>query len=181
MAIVDGITIEEFERLPAALARNHELVNGQLVDVSGDTAGHHLLRDFLLVLLLPFVRERKLGTIICGQGFDFDGNAHAPDVSFIGAAKLHLIDGKRRVQLFVPDLAIEIVSESDTFNGLMGKVLRYRRSGTKEVWMLLPDTRLGFVLSEERQIGLTDDQMFESKLIPGFSIRLGELFDKADD
>src|SRR5260370_38883996 len=132
MAIVDGITIEEFERLPAALARNHELVNGQLVDVSGDTAGHHLLRDFLLVLLLPFVRERKLGTIICGQGYDFDGNAHAPDVSFIGAAKLHLIDGKRRRQLFIPHLAIEILSATSTFNLLMGKVLRYGQSGTPD-------------------------------------------------
>src|SRR5258708_39337022 len=112
MAIVDGITIEEFERLPAALARNHELVNGQLVDVSGDTAGHHLLRDFLLVLLLPFVRERKLGTIICGQGFDFDGNSFDSDVSFSDPANLPLSDCKRLVQLFVPDLAIEIVSEN---------------------------------------------------------------------
>ncbi len=178
MAIGTGITIDEFERLPAALAHNHELVDGELVDVSGDTAGHHLLRDLLLMLLLPFVEERKLGTIICGQHFDFDGNVHGPDVSFIGAAKLHLIERKRRVQRFVPDLTIEIV-ENDTFVSLMKKVRRYRRSGTKEVWILLLDTRLGFVLSEDRQIGLTDDEMFESKLIPGFSIRLGDLFDRA--
>jgi hypothetical protein len=36
MAIATGITIEEFEQLPAALAHNHELVDGELVDVSGN-------------------------------------------------------------------------------------------------------------------------------------------------
>src|SRR5438067_10610127 len=106
MATATGITIEEFERLPHALAHNHELVNGELVDVSGNTGYHNPLRDFLVELLRPFARVRNLGKILSEQEYDFDGNAHRPDVTFIGAAKLHLFDGKRRVQLFVPDLAI---------------------------------------------------------------------------
>jgi hypothetical protein len=64
MAIAAGITIEEFELLPAALAHNHELVNGELVDVSGNTLYHNLLRDLLVVLLRPFVESAKLGMII---------------------------------------------------------------------------------------------------------------------
>jgi len=179
MAIASGITIEEFERLPHALAHNHELVNGELVDVSGNTAGHNMLRDHLLVLLSPYVEERKLGKIICEQDYDFDGNVHGPDVSFINAAKLHLFRRKRRVQLFVPDLAIEIVSASDTFDGLMEKVLRYRNCGTKEAWILCSGTRHAFLLSEDRQPILREDKMFESKLIPGFAIRLADLFDQA--
>ena len=111
--------------------------------------------------------------------FSFDGNAHGPDVTFIGAAKLHLFNPRRRVQLFVPDLAIEIVSENDKFKPLMEKPARYRKCGTKEVWVLSPETRQAFVQSEERQVILGDDQMFESKLIPGFAIGLAELFDRA--
>jgi Uma2 family endonuclease len=179
MAIATGITIEEFERLPDALAHNHELVDGELVDVSGNTAYHNALRDFLVELLRPFVRERKLGKILSEQEYDFGGNAHGPDVSLVGAAKLHLVDNKRRVQLFVPDLAIEIVSENDKFKGLMEKALRYRKCGTQEVWILSPDTRQAFVQSENPAPILTDDDGFESTLIPGFSIRLGDLFDKA--
>ena len=60
MASATGITIEEFEQLPAALAHNHELVDGELIDVSGNTADHNSLRDFLIVLLRPYVGERKL-------------------------------------------------------------------------------------------------------------------------
>jgi Uma2 family endonuclease len=103
--------------------------------VSGNTANHNSLRDLLVVLLSAPVKKRKLGKIISEQEFDFDGNAHGPDVVFIGAEKQHLIDGRRRVQLFVRDLAIEILSDNDKFRSLMKKSARYRKCGTKEGWV----------------------------------------------
>ncbi len=45
MAIETGITIEEFELLPDSLAHNHELVDGELVDVSGKTLYHNFLQQ----------------------------------------------------------------------------------------------------------------------------------------
>ena len=177
MAISAGITIEEFERLPDALVCNRELVNGELVDVSGNTPSHNRLRDLLILMLRPRVEGPKLGMIIAEQEFEFDQNAHGPDVAFISAAKIHLIDWKKRVQRFVPDLAIEIVSQNDTFKNLMKKAVRYRKCGTSDVWVLSPDTRQAFVLSEERRVILEGADVLESELIPGFSIRLGELFD----
>ena len=177
MAVETGITIEEFEQLPDALAHNHELVNGELVDVSGNTPHHNRIRDFLIAKLIPLI-EPALGMIIAEQEFDFDGNAHGPDVALIGLSKVPLLDRAKRVQRFVPDLAIEIESQNDTFRSLVGKAGRYRKCGSREVWVLSPETRRAFVLSEERQVILDDDQMFESKLLPGFSIRLSELFDR---
>jgi Uma2 family endonuclease len=177
VAISTGLTIEDFERLPYVLAHNHELVDGELVDVSGNTVYHNRLRDLLVMLLRPVV-EPAPGMIISEQEFDFEGNAHGPDVSFISASKLHLIDRKRRVQLFVPDLAIEIVSENDRFKPLIQKAARYRKCGTKEVWVLSPDTREALVRSDDRNLILSDQDLFESKLIPGFSIRLADLFDQ---
>jgi Uma2 family endonuclease len=177
MPIDSGITIEEFERLPDALARNHELVNGELVDVSGNTGYHNRLRDRLIRILTPLVEGPNLGMMISEQEFNFDGNAHGPDVALIGAAKVHLFDPNRRAQLFVPDLAIEIVSQNDTFRSIVGKAARYRKCGTKEVWVLDPGTRQAIGLIEDRQVFLSDDQKFEPTQIPGFSIRLADLFD----
>jgi Uma2 family endonuclease len=178
VASTTRLTIEDFERLPDALAKNHELVNGELIDVSGNTPRHNRLRTRLAALLIPLV-EPELGMILEEQEFDFDGNAHGPDVVFIRTSKAQLLDWDRRVQPFVPDLAIEVVSRNDTFEMLMEKAARYRSCGTSEVWVLSPKTRQAFVQSEERQAILNDDQLFESPLIPGFSIRLGELFDRA--
>ena len=61
MPTATGITIEEFERLPDALAHNHELVNGGLVDVSGNTEYHNSLRDLLVRLLAGHVEELRIG------------------------------------------------------------------------------------------------------------------------
>src|SRR6266542_3025999 len=114
MATGTLLTIDDFERLPAEMAENHELVDGELVEVSGNTPRNNNLRDYLIVLLRPLVRKDGLGDVIAEQEYDFLGNAHGPDVTFFGVAKLPLLDRNKRVQRFVPDLAIEIVSDSET-------------------------------------------------------------------
>jgi Uma2 family endonuclease len=176
MATAIGLTIEEFEQLPDALTHNHELVNGELVDVSGNTLNHNSLRDALVVLLSPYVREHKLGRLVSEQEYDFDGNAHGPDVSFFGPAKAELADKGLRVQRFVPDLAIEIVSKRDRFDALFDKALRYRRCGTAEVYIFSIQTRQVFRYSEEHTVVLNENQDFRLQQIPGFAIPIRDLF-----
>src|SRR5580704_14028732 len=171
MQLVSPLTIDDFEKLPDALALNHELVDGELVDVSGNTLIHNRLRDAFISLLRDYVKKNGLGEIVSEQEFDFGGNAHGPDVSFYGPDKLKLCEEARRVQRFVPDLAIEIVSENDTFKKLVKKADRYRKCGTKEAWIFDIDSRKAFVFSEALNAILDESGIFESSLIPGFSIR----------
>ena len=175
MASATGLTIDDFERLPSALARNHELVDGELVDVSGNTAGHNLFRDSLLTLLSPYVKQHQLGIVICEQEFDFGGNAHGPDISFISQAQCSLINMKARVQRFVPDLAIEIVSANDTFEMLAKKAKRYRQYGTREVWIFSVETRETHLYSDHRRAILDESEEFRPEPIPGFAIRIEDL------
>ncbi len=177
MQLVSPLTIDDFERLPDELAHNHERVDGKLVDVSGNTGNHNALRD-LLIRLLYFVQEQKLGRVLSEQEYKFDSNAHGPDVSLFGPEKMALYNGRLRVQRFVPDLAIEIVSENDTFRKLVKKAELYRKCGTKEAWILDIDSRKAFIFSAGRDPILSENEPFESSLIPGFSIRLGDLFDR---
>ena len=172
------LTIEDFEKLPQATVENRELIDGELVDVSGNTLAHNRLRDLLVQLLGPLAEKQDLGRIIAEQEFDFDGNAHGPDVSFVSAAKLALLDLRLRVQRVVPDLAIEIVSLSDTFGSLSKKAHRYRNCGTKEVWIFSIETREAYVYSEKQRVILDENGEFRSDLMPGLSIRLGDLFDR---
>jgi len=178
MQLVSPLTIDDFERLPDELAYYHELVDGELVDVSGNTPNHNGLRDLLIAMLLPYVKEHKLGRVVGEQEYQFGQNAHGPDVTFVLPERARLFNGKLRVQRFVPDLAIEIVSDSDTFAKLVRKVERYRKCGTKEAWIIDIDSRRAFLFSNERDANLDENQMFQSTLIPGFSIRLGDLFDQ---
>jgi Uma2 family endonuclease len=178
MQTASPLTIDDFERLPDELAINHELEDGKLVEVSGNTLIHNRLRDAFISLLREYVRKNGLGEIVSEQEFDFGGNAHGPDVSFFGPQKLGLCEALWRVQRFVPDLAIEIVSENDTFKRLVKKADRYRKCGTAEAWIIDPGSRTAFLYSDALDTILRENGIFQSSLIPGFSIRLGDLFDQ---
>jgi Uma2 family endonuclease len=178
MQLVSPLTIDDFEQLPDELVLNHELVDGKLVDVSGNTGNHNALRDLLIAMLLFYVQEHKLGRVLTEQEYKFDSNAHAPDVSLFGPEKVAFYDGSLRVQRFVPDLTIEIVSQNDPFARLVKKADRYRKCGTSEAWIIDIESRRAFVFSDALNSILDENGIFESNLIPGFSIRLGDLFDQ---
>jgi Uma2 family endonuclease len=177
MALLTGLTIDDFEQLPDAVAKNHELVKGELIDVSGNIGGHNGLRDALVEVLSPFVRRNKLGRIVSEQEFEFDEEtAYGPDVSFLGPDKAKRFDRQLRVQRFVPDLAIEIASKSDKFEALMEKALLYQRCGVKEVYLFSVQIRQVFrYVDQPVPTILTESQDFRPGQIPGFSIRIADL------
>ena len=173
MATGTLLTIDDFERLPAEMAENHELVDGELVDVSGNTPRHNGIRDRLIILLGPLVKQRGLGRVISEQEYDFLGNAHGPDVTFFGPAKRALVNPAKRVQRFVPDLAVEIASPSDTYAGLLKKKERYLKAGTQEVWLISCETGEVSIYPANRILRGPDQ--LSTNLIPGFSITVDEL------
>lgn len=177
MGSITRLTVDDFERLPAEQAENHELIEGELVPVSGNTLRHNVIRALLFFRLSVVVRAGRLGTVLAEQEYDFDGNAHGPDVSFFGLAKQALQDPDKRVQRFVPDLAIEVVSENDTFRSLIRKKDRYRRCGTAEVWIVSPESREVYVYSERGNRILGEGAELTTNLLPGFQLPVTELFE----
>jgi Uma2 family endonuclease len=61
----------------------------------------------------------------------------------------------------------------------MKKARHYRRCGTQEVWVVSIDDREIRRLSPDHNDILDENAMLETPLIPGFSIRLGDLLDQA--
>jgi Uma2 family endonuclease len=177
MASVTRLTIDDFERLPAEQAKNHELIDGELVDVSGNTLRHNLIRALLFFEISLFVKKHRLGTVLAEQEYDFNGNAHGPDVSFFGSAKQALEDPDKRVQRFVPDFAVEVVSANDTFASLLRKKDRYRKCGTAEVWIVSPESREVYTYSERGDRILREDAELSSETLPGFRLLVKSLFE----
>jgi Uma2 family endonuclease len=177
MAALTGLTIDDFERLPADAVKHRELVDGKLIDVSGNTPRHNLLRDYLVTLLRNWITQGHPGMAIAEQEYDFLGNAHGPDVTYLLPEKQSQLDLGKRIQRFVPDLAVEVASENDTHSNLLRKKNRYRRAGTAEVWLIDPDSREISIYSDRRNTILTSSgDTLTSPLLPGFSIALDDLF-----
>ena len=63
-ATTTPLTIEDFERLPYEQTQNCELVDGELVPVSGNNPEHNEIRDLLIELSRPVVRKQGLGKVL---------------------------------------------------------------------------------------------------------------------
>ena len=80
------------------------------------------------------------------------------------------------MQRFVPDTAIEIASESDTYEGSLRKKERYRRAGTAEVWLLSVQNREIAMYANGQNRILRAEDVLSTELLPGFSVAVEELF-----
>jgi Uma2 family endonuclease len=176
VAATTSLTIDDFERLPADAVQQRELVDGELIDVSGNTPRHNKIRDRLLSRLMAWAEAQAAGEVISEQEYDFLGNAHGPDVSFFGPEKQVLLDLDKRVQRFVPDLAIEVASASDTYDSLLRKKARYRRAGTTEVWLISAENAEIAIYGPDRDRILRAGDTLSSELLPGFAIAVNDLF-----
>ena len=175
MATRTLLTVEQFEQLPEEEHYRYELDHGELIEVSCATYEHNEIRGVLEHALRAFLEAHRVGRVIAEQEFDFLGNAHGPDVSVMGPAKGALLELDRRVQRFVPDLAIEVASESDTYEGLLAKKERYLKSGTAEVWLFSLRTRELAIFGARRNLTLRGADAITTDLLPGFSITVDEL------
>ena len=80
-------------------------------DISEDTGGHNSLRDAIIALLRPYVRERGLGCAISEIGFDCNGNVPGPGISFFsalhyrqcGTREAWIISARNRLALLFSD------------------------------------------------------------------------------
>ena len=98
-------------------------------------------------------------------------------MSQFGPAKLPLVDPDKRVQRFVPDLAIEVVSGDESFTSVWGKKERYLRCGTAEVWIVYPEAREVFVYAATGDRILREGAELTSELLPGFRLAVTRLFE----
>jgi Uma2 family endonuclease len=78
-----------------------------------------------------------------------------------------------------PDLAVEVVSPSDSYTDVEGKVIEWLHSGCRLVIVVDPRKANVSVYRSLTEISiLTGDQVLSAEnLVPGWSIRVAELFE----
>lgn len=136
MATATKLTWEEFERLPDD-GFHHELLEGEYIAVAPPRFAHSQIAHRILAL---FAKVRERAAFIeagCRIGRE---NWIQPDVSIPNPAQLAgPMEGG--YLLGAPDLAVEIVSPSETAAILDRKVDRLLAAGAAEVWVVYPETR----------------------------------------
>jgi Uma2 family endonuclease len=161
-----------------------ELIEGVLVEkVMGFRES--LLAMFLAELLNAFIRPRNLGLVSGPDGTIrlFAGRVRIPDVAFVSWDRL---PGRRvptvPIPDLAPDLAVEVLSPSNTAAEMVLKRQDYFAVGVRLVWEINPDTRTVSVYSGPTAVVILTvaDTLDGGAVLPGFTLAVRDLFAELD-
>jgi Uma2 family endonuclease len=179
-------TATERDVLEIAARENRlcELVDGVLVEKPMGY-GESILASFIIQMLRNFVTPRNLGHVTGEQGMLrlFPGLVRIPDVAFASWDRFP----QRRwtgepIPALVPDLTVEVLSESNTPAEMTIKVGEYFSAGVRLVWLVDPRTRTAtvFTAADDSVTLHEQDTLDGAAVLPGFALSLRELFAELD-
>jgi Uma2 family endonuclease len=175
------LTADDLAVLPATEDRV-ELVEGRVERMSPAGGPHGRIAGKLLRLVGNHVAERGLGEVYAAEtGFLLQRDpdtVRAPDAAFVLAARVAEVERSSGFLEGAPDLAIEVVSPNESGEAVESKVVDYLEAGVRQVWIAYPGRRtLRVVESRDRSRILGPDDVLDGgALLPGFSVRVGDLF-----
>jgi Uma2 family endonuclease len=181
-------TVEDLLRINVTEEGLWELVDGVLVE---KTMGYFesRLATVLAYLLSRFLEEsvlegRDLGIVLGADAASRFAQdlVRIPDVSFVSWSRLPERKTPREpLPDLVPDLAVEILSSSNTPQEMDRKLKDYFRTGVRLVWYVDPDdeTVRVYTSPERSRLLKKDDTLDGGAVLPGFSVPIAEWFDKA--
>lgn len=182
--------LRHLESLPENADKIFELINGRLYIT--ETVGgkmptpsylHALVVSMLVEILMEFLLTHKIGRLFPDNtGYDLpNGSTLIPDLSFVAADRLlpAMITGN---QYIAPDLAVEVVSPSNTPEELSDKVNAYLSAGVKLVWVVYPRTRSidiytpqGDGLIQYQKLS-AQDTLTGGTVLTGFTVPVDKIF-----
>jgi Uma2 family endonuclease len=107
------------------------------------------------------------------------GLVRIPDVSFIASSRLPGGQIPREpIADIVPDLAVEVISASNTREEMDRKLREYCQAGVRQVWYVYPNSREVHVYTQPAAYEvITHSQTLDGgDVLPGFSLPLTTLF-----
>ena len=162
----------------------YELVDGVLVE-KGMGFTESVLAGVILAILRGFVVPRNLGLVSGPDGMLrlLPGLVREPDVAYISWRRIP--GGKfptEPIGGFAPDLAVEVLSPSNTRAEMARKRREYFEAGVRLVWEVDPRARTVDVYqSPEHPTRLDATRTLDGgEVLPGFALPLVELFAELD-
>jgi Uma2 family endonuclease len=170
--------------LEAPRKRLCELIDGVLVEKPMGYS-ESLLAALLIEVLNAFVRPRNLGLVTAPDGTMrlWAGRVRMPDVAFTSWDRM---PGRRRpakpIPDLAPDLAVEILSGSNTPAEMRLKRQDYFTAGAQLVWEVDPEARTVSVYTalEDPTVLTESDTLDGGAVLPGFALPLRDLFGELD-
>ncbi len=175
------ITAEELFNMPDDGYR-YELIRGELKQMTPAGSEHGRIIINIALSLGQHVKQNKLGTLFGSEtGFKIASNpdtVRAPDVPFVNQERLDQIGNIKEYWPEAPDLAVEVISPSDTYNEVEEKVFEWLEAGTRMVIVVNPRNHIVSVYRSLTDIVMLteNDTLDGGDVVPGWTIAVKEIF-----
>ena len=162
----------------AGLDYKIELEDGRLSVMGPSDIVSSEISSRLIAFLFAWINPRRLGRVFDSAGGFImpDTNVKAPDVSFVRAARLR--QSPRYFGELVPDLVVEIKSQSDRIKPIESKVLKFIELGAIVGILIDPDEETVTIYrstGEPTVLG-NGDILTVAELFPGWELPVSELW-----
>ena len=135
------MTVEEFQKLPEDDGPvDHELRHGELVAVSKPKAKHMKIQRRLFLLLEAAIGGRGAAAIELAFRALPEHELRSADVAYVSQERWENIDPDDNLR-GAPDIAIEVLSPSNTVAAMLDKEELCLENGSKEFWLVDPIRR----------------------------------------
>jgi Uma2 family endonuclease len=162
----------------AGLDYKIELEDGKISVMGPSDIVSSEISSRLIAFLFAWVNPRRLGRVFDSAGGFImpDTNVKAPDVSFVRAARLR--QSPRYFGELVPDLVVEIKSQSDRIKAIETKVLKFIELGAIVGILIDPDEETVTIYRStgEPIILANGDILTVAELFPGWELPVSELW-----
>jgi len=174
------MTADELWRLPK-VDKLYELVQGELITMPPAGYDHGAIGVRLTAFLFNHVSSHQLGCVtgpdtgfILSQDPD---TVRAPDVSFVRQERL---PDPLPVKFWegAPDLAVEVLSPSDSATEMDAKVQEYLDAGATEVIVITPKLKMVKIFrhGQTATVLRSGDILRDLESVPGFQCHIDEIF-----
>jgi len=176
------MTLDELPSLPEGEWK-YELQVGWLLGEPHPGGKHGRLAARVGELLGGYVRRHRLGVVFANDTWFVlsrsPDTVRGPDVAFVTRERFEAVGDVATAFPAPPDLAVEILSPSNTPAGIHAKVADYLAAGTRLVWLVDPEAE---TITVHRTLLFpwtldADDVLDGEDVVPGFRVPVPEIFE----
>lgn len=175
------VTAEHFWQMPETDMRR-DLVRGEIIERMPPGGQHGAIASELNAQLRTWAKAGPKGCVGVESGFVLGRSpdtVRSPDVFYVRAERIPPTGIPEGFWELAPDLAVEVVSPSESAADVRDKVRDYLSAGTQLMWVIYPRSREVIVHTPD---GLAktyshDDQLAGFEVLPGFTCTVASLFE----
>lgn len=165
----------------------YEVVDGRFVEKAVGVYEVWLAKLFDRALD-RYLEARRTGRAITEMIFDLRplvNRERRPDVAFVSYERWARDRRPPRARSWavIPDLAVEIVSPTNTAREIAEKLEEYFLVGVRQVWVVYPDQTKVYVYTSTTSVRILTpaDELDGGDVLPGFRLPLREVFEGDDE